>query len=1055
MTRSLLISIPCRLITLNVELGEADGASTLEGLVLRAVAGGRSTVKDLSDLFSLPNRLMLDVVHGLWSRGLLAVDFSKNVLEPTSTGLAACSGGEDESLVAKVEKAKFLFDPVTETVMPHRPGMEKAQFGSLEMPVSRGVDASDIPPNSLLRAVREAMRVERGRGLRRPVLKVSFANPLLSPPEAVQWKTVEVLLGRDQLTRQLTLTPVTTPSGWNARATQRFQSRVRELVRDRPDSRFVRGLLDQEAPAVAPPADLREQMVELAKLADDVSAVELDHLEGRHKELHAVVVNVLNHVEEAERSRCSVECVAPGDGVDWALTYLVEQAEQQIVLSVPWISYPVLNKNLPLLETAAEAGKRLVFLWGDHQSTVLDGKVRVALLNLKARFPRQVLLEQSSSRCTTSVVVCDDKQMYVGSRSVLSEDSGAGVLIGPREGSVEAPECVLDVLKWAKSAYPDWETARRIAVLPGDFGVQQTDPDEAEPLLWRRLRLPEIENGWRADEVAHRTKWAAQWGRVLRELLVAVEEVYRSAPVVRAVAGGDYIDLVRRLIAGSVERLAIIDDNAENENCDTEFAEMLQEVISRDVTIHLQHPPFRDGRRPAGKYGEVLGAVVAARTFRSTRGKARAVIRDHELVVGGHGAVGNKSVRPTHGQPLAEIGLHVLSTMFTAEFAASMGIRDWFGLQTEEEDAPRFLPPLPALAAARVDDDPWTVLDDRRDAGAPVERLRREAAILLAGQADGGQRHEYWSRWLLFEAWERRAFVEAGLLAPVIRVPELSAAQAAAAIPLEHGPFGEKLYEFAVDLAAGPLGGRLTLLLGIVAEMLLYGAESGLEVYELVIVGDSRYRDGLPLVWCRLAEQAADCFRDTGAPLPLADIDEWARRQAFHADVRQRREDLRDEVEAFQRGENHFNFVPGQKLHRQMFMPDEVMTHVLSIARNEIGEEEQARLAATLPEDARAYMNELASRQLKIQPLAWSNHLTYARKVDRYVSEARQLALIVDDRKAHPVLAAGQRKFARFLESEWHRLESEADAVGEPVSHAANALLRRLNSMPAIGREIR
>ncbi|MFJ8967045.1 hypothetical protein ACIRG5_47440 [Lentzea sp. NPDC102401] len=1038
-----------------MELGEADGAGTLEGLVLRAVAGGRTTVKHLSELFSLPSRLMLDVVHGLWSRGLLAVDLTKNVLELTSTGLAACGRTEDESVVAKLDKDKFLFDPVTETIMPYRPGMERSQFGALEMPVTRGVDVSDIPQNALLRAVREAVRDERSKLLPRKVLKVSFANPLLSPPEAVQWKTVEVVLGRDQVTRQLTLTPVTTPPGWNLRAVQRFQSRVRELVRDRPDSRFVRRLLSEEAPAAAPPADLRALMVELAQFADDVSAVAPDELEDLHKELRATVTSVLTYVEDAERSRCSVECVAPGSGADWALTYLVEQAEQQIVLSVPRISYNALNKVLPLLETAAELGKRLVFLWGDHPSAALDGKTKIALLQLKAKFPRHVLLEGSSSRCTTSVIVCDDKQVFLSSRSVLSEDSGAGVLVGPRDGTTEAPECVLDVLKWAKKAYPDWETARRIAVLPTDFGAQQKDLDDAEPLLWRRLRLPEVEEGWRADEIGYRTKWAASWGRVLRELVVAVEEVYRGAPVVRAVAGGDYVDLVRRTIAGSAERLAIIDDNAETENCGTELAEMLLEAINRGVIVHLQHPQFHGGRRPVDKYADVLGEVTAAQTLRNTKGKARAVIRDHELVVGGHGPVGNKSARPTHGQPLAELGLHVVSTMFTAEFAASMGIRDWFGLSAGEEDAPRYLPPLPTLTGAQVDDDPWAVLDARLVAGAPPDRLRREAAMLLAGETDGGQRRENWGRWLLHEAWERRAFVEAGLLAPLIGDPEFPAAQAAAAIPLEHGPLGEQLYEFAVDLAAGPPEGRLTALVGVVAEMLLHGAESGLEVYDLLAAGGDGYREGLPPTWCRLVEEASACFSATRAPLPLADIDEWARKRAFYGDVRQSKEDLRIKVEAFEKGENHFNFVPGQKLHREMFMPGEIMTDVLSIARNEVSEVERARIAAALPEDARAYMNGLASKQLMIQKIAWSNHLTYARKVDHFVEEARRLAVIPDDHEARPVLAPEQRRFARFLEREWHRLESEAEALDVPVCHAANALLHWFSSMPTIGKEIR
>lgn len=52
------------------------------------------------------------------------------------------------------------------------------------------------------------------------------------------------------------------------------------------------------------------------------------------------------------------------------------------------------------------------------------------------------------------------------------------------------------------------------------------------------------------------------------------------------------------------------------------------------------------------------------------------------------------------------------------------------------------------------------------------------------------------------------------------------------------------------------------------------------------------------------------------------------------------------------------------------------------------------------------------------------------------------------------VLALGAGAFTRFLEREWHHLKAEADATGEPVRHAANALLHRFGSMPVIGKDI-
>ncbi|PZT68293.1 hypothetical protein DN402_08560 [Streptomyces sp. SW4] len=130
MTETTLIAVPCRVITLQVELGADSGASTLEALVLEAVAGGRGTVKELGELFSLPHRLMLDVVHGLWSRGFLAVDFATNALESTQAAEAVLGGTEGHAALAtSVQPRRFLFDPVTATVLPYKQGRERVPQG--------------------------------------------------------------------------------------------------------------------------------------------------------------------------------------------------------------------------------------------------------------------------------------------------------------------------------------------------------------------------------------------------------------------------------------------------------------------------------------------------------------------------------------------------------------------------------------------------------------------------------------------------------------------------------------------------------------------------------------------------------------------------------------------------------------------------------------------------------------------------------------------------------------------------------------------------------------
>ncbi|WP_033822070.1 hypothetical protein [Kitasatospora sp. MBT63] len=1073
MTETVLVAIPCRVITLRMELGAEEGASTLEDLVLRAVAAGRNTVRDLGELFSLPNRLMLDVVHGLWSRGFLAVDFSTNTLENTRAAQPGLGEQQaDRPVAAKVQMRKFLFDPVTAAVLLHRKGMDRIPNGAIAMPLARGISETDIPQTELLRAVREAVRTDRREhGVRQRVLDVSFANPMLNPSEAVHWNTVEVVVNRDPVTDVVTATPVQMPQGWGRRALQLFQARVSELVRNRPDSRFVQRLLSREVLTVVPPDSLRSLLVDLDRLAEGLDRVPPHVLPERHEELRGKAAKVLDQLAEVRRARCSVEPVVPGAGVEWVLKELIEQATHQLVLALPRITYDALHEVLPSLELAAKRGVTIVFLWGDTPSATLEGKVATALFDLQSRFSENILLEQRSSSCAASAVVCDDLCAYVGSSSPLSANTGAGVLVKPVEGMEDPPSCVADLLSWARRTYPYWEVGQNIALLPADFGRRRpADPSvDAGPALGG-IPLPELDEAWNQDEVAGTTRWAADWGRVLHRLMEAVEEVYQGRPVVRAVWDGMYADLVQHAVDGATGRLAVTDDSAEAETCTDAFGQRLSRLRDKGVVIHLQHPPLRDGRRTPRSYAEIHRRLGAEGTLRSTRARARAVLSDHEMVVGSYRPLGNRPVNPARGPAPTELGLHIMNTAFTAEFAGTLGIRDWFGDPGDGGEAavrPGYLPPLPSLSSTPVEADDWAVLENRLASGVAPERLRADSAGLLHGATGSAEQRQRWGRWLLHDAWRRHAFVEAYLLAPRLGGAEtLPLPLAAVAVPVEHGPLGEQLYYSAVELADAPAEHRTVALVGAVAEMLLHGGDTGLLVCEALADSGGGAAEGLPPGWLELARQAAACFAATRAPVPLQDINAWAEQRNRSADVRNGWARLVADVNDFKRADQHFKFLDGKRMHRAMFVPpDGLLARVLAMADGDASDGFRLEGAAGLPDtelDARLHLDQLAMDQ-GLKKVEWSNHLAYARRVADMLAEARRLAeLSAAEAERNtsgsvaallPALAPEHRAFARLLDRMWHTLREEADELEEPARHPATALLGALASLPVIGRE--
>ncbi|MFF8808859.1 hypothetical protein [Streptomyces omiyaensis] len=1078
MTETTLIAIPCRVITLQVEFGADSGASTLEALVLEAVVGGRRTVKELGDLFSLPHRLMLDVVHGLWTRGFLAVDFATNALESTQAAEALLGGKEGHAPLATSRKPqRFLFDPVTATVLPYKLGRQRVPQGALEMPYAQGISVDDLPQTELLRAVRQVVRAEgAGDGRkddenaaddarrkdtrladdRSRVLNVSFANPVLSPPQAVCWRTVETVVKRDPDTGLLTAVPVKPPPGWGRKAQELFRSRISDLIRNRPESRFSQRLMSRQALEERRSESLLVMMRGLDGLAAELTSAPDERVPDLHDDLTATALRVLEDLEEARRGRCSAGGVAAGVGVDWVLSHLIESATRQLVLALPEIAYDALHPVLPALELAAKRGVTLVLLWGSTPYSKLESRVATALFDLQSRFPGRVLMEQRSSSCAASVVVCDDRSAYVGSRGVLSGNASAGVLVEPLEGSDTPPECVTDLLSWARQAYPYWPTARDIALFPSDFGRRESSDGPPSGTSGEQVVLPLLADGWEEDAAASRTGWAAEWGRLLQRLRASVDELHRGAPVVRVVRGGVYADLAQRLLSGTVERLAVLDDAVQPEGYGEQITRRLTELRDEGKVVHLQHPPLdkADGRR-----GELQKRLARERTLRTTPARARAVLSDHEVVVGSHHPLGDRAVGPGGGPAPHQLGLHVVGTAFTADFAREMGIPDWFG--DDAEELPAYLPPLPALSAAPVDDDPWTELANREARKEPADVLRAKAAGLLLDSPDhADERWGKWARWLLHDAWARGAFMEAYLLSPLLGGPGgMPVDLAAVAVPVEHGPLGYQLYASTVELDAAPPGHRAVALVGAIAEMLLHGGHTGAEVCDVLLDGDGPGRDLTP-AWTRLGAAARRCFHEDPAPLPLGDAREWAARQERLADAQARWIGLAAELDDFREAKHHFTFQDGEKVHRALFHPGRVLAQVVEATLQEVPPGALVDDVLALPrteQEVRAALDRI-SDDLGVRRIEWRNHMAYARKVARFLTEARELASVPvggGERRPGrlPVLSGHQKDFARHLDLEWHQLLAEAEALDEPAGRPARALLEILSVLPKAGKE--
>ncbi|MCZ0987832.1 hypothetical protein O1M54_23040 [Streptomyces diastatochromogenes] len=451
------LALPCRMLTLKMQVGPEDGETTLETLVTKAIGTGLTKVQDLADLFVLPYRVVLDVVTSLWARGLVTIDLQSGDLALSDGGrdsIGTGSGTADENGVQ--ESRSYLFEPITGSFYAEREGTAKAPPQALRAPVDHGLKASDLPQRDLLAAVRAATRCGGGAGFRRRILNVSFGNPLLQPPQEIRWYTVGVQVRADDDSGRLTVS-VADPGKrfWSARAEARFQEYFARLGDEQPDSGLVQALRGRASRVLLEPEGVPQLLTRLAAQVEKLPKVEAVHAGQHQQKLEDVGRQIQQRLRGLLQARAHVEPIENAQGHEWALKHLLAKASKQVVIVSPSIRYSTLKDLLPDLQDALKRRVRLVFSWGRTIGDSIAPEVRTALSELAARYPGRVLLSDASVRTAACVVIQDNVRAYVSAHGPLDLVSGSGgqltgLLIEPSKYGPELPACVAELLLWVR-----------------------------------------------------------------------------------------------------------------------------------------------------------------------------------------------------------------------------------------------------------------------------------------------------------------------------------------------------------------------------------------------------------------------------------------------------------------------------------------------------------------------------------------------------------------------------------------------------------------------------
>ncbi len=297
-----------------------------------------------------------------------------------------------------------------------------------------------------------------------------------------------------------------------------------------------------------------------------------------------------------------------------------------------------------------------------------------------------------------------------------------------------------------------------------------------------------------------------------------------------------------------------------------QLAQRLTELRDKGVVVHLQHPPVgKDAHRVDGRYTELQKRLARERTLRGTRARARAILSDHEVVVGSHHPLGSRTVNPARGPAPGQVGLHIIGTRSPPSSPEKWASPTGTATMSRSCRAT-------CRRCRRWAPHPWpTTRGPCLPTGAPGTSPRTSCVAspprcCWAAVRTAARERQAWASWLLHDAWARGAFMEAYLLAPLLGGPGgMSVDLAAVAVPVEHGPLGYQLYASTVELDAAPAEHRTVALVGAIAEMLLQGGAIGADVCEVLLDSDGPGH-GLPPAWTRLGAAARDCFREEPVP---------------------------------------------------------------------------------------------------------------------------------------------------------------------------------------------
>ncbi len=604
------IFVPCRVFRVKTRMGPVEALSPIAELLIRAVHEGIVEFHKLSALFSLGDRVMLDLVFDLWRDGHLVIDTFRGLVALTApTARLAASHRLDLAQPSGIreESREVMQERLTGMVLSTRHSAFLGDAGQdCRMDVVDFDDGvSQVRDDDLVAAVRDDLRRTDDRRVAEgdKVLSARLTRASLREAGKTMWLPLLVRVERDAELDEVQVDVL--PSRPLSLTTRREMGRrLASFCERRPKSPFVQRLLSSAATRPVGAAAPEQAARELLGLAQACAAVAPDQRGEHHGRLDELADVVAGDVAD-RRGANADRAVIVTDEHDALLCDMLARAERQVVIVSPWIREAPVRSLYAALEGALERGVQVFLLWGikrvagdiddrDKGDARLEDTVIRLLLSLHRTYPANFHFSKRSTATHAKLAVQDDRRALVTSYNLLSrparssaEELGVLLTATPRPqrcGVIER------LLRWARDEYPEYAASRQIYVQAEDF----TDDDDAlrrsdaEELVWARPALPGDGTNLADDGelLASAVRvWQAGWVGLARRLGAALDGGQRQA--VGLVTDGEHRLALRDALGTPCRRLVIASHRIGNEVIDKGFLDALDARLAEGTRVAL------------------------------------------------------------------------------------------------------------------------------------------------------------------------------------------------------------------------------------------------------------------------------------------------------------------------------------------------------------------------------------------------------------------------------------------------------------------------------------